>query len=42
MIDLLNGEQYILVATGGANLPAEPITLRLPRHGAPAVSSAPT
>jgi hypothetical protein len=29
MIYLLKGEQYIVVATGGANLPAEPITLRL-------------
>jgi len=26
----LKGEQYIVVATGGADLPAEPITLRLP------------
>jgi hypothetical protein len=30
MTYLLNGEQYIFVATGGANLPAELIALRLP------------
>ncbi len=30
MTYLLNGEQYIVVATGGANLPAELIALRLP------------
>jgi glucose dehydrogenase len=31
MTYLLNGEQYIVVATGGACLPAELIALRLPQ-----------
>ena len=30
MIYMLNGEQFIVVATGGANLPAELVALRLP------------
>jgi quinoprotein glucose dehydrogenase len=30
MTYMLNGEQFIVVPTGGSNLPAELITLRLP------------
>ncbi len=30
MTYMLNGEQFIVVATGGANLPAELVALRLP------------
>ena len=30
MTYMLNGKQYIVVPTGGANLPAELIALRLP------------